>query len=96
MKKNVLLTFLTLTCLSASSKEQTVSLKVPTMNCAICPITVKRALSEIAGVTKVEVNDEQKQAVVTFDDTRTNPIKLMEVTTHAGYPSIIISGEKND
>lgn len=63
------------------------------MNCAMCPITVKKALTKIEGVTKVEVSYEQKQAVVTFDDSRASATKLVEATTNAGYPSTVVSVE---
>ena len=34
---------------------QTVTLAVPGMTCAACPITVKKALSKVEGVSKVDV-----------------------------------------
>ncbi|HEP9997320.1 TPA: mercury resistance system periplasmic binding protein MerP [Pseudomonas aeruginosa] len=48
---------------------QTVTLAVPGMTCAACPITVKKALSKVEGVSKVDVGFEKREAVVTFDDT---------------------------
>ena len=68
---------------------KTVSLVVPGMTCATCPITVKRALNKVDGVTRVEVNYEKKEAVVTFDDTRTAVKTLTDATTNAGYPSTV-------
>ena len=49
---------------------QTVTLAVPGMTCAACPITVKKALSKVEGVSKVDVGFEKREAVVTFDDTK--------------------------
>lgn len=66
---------------------KTVSLAVPGMTCATCPITVKRALNKVDGVTKVEVSYEKKEAVVTFDDAKTAVKTLTDATTNAGYPS---------
>ncbi|MCY6817275.1 cation transporter, partial [Escherichia coli] len=34
------------------------------------PITVKKALSKVEGVSKVDVGFEKREAVVTFDDTK--------------------------
>lgn len=79
--------------LSVWAKPQTVTLDLPTMNCAMCPITVKIALKKVDGVTKAEVSYEHKQAVVTFEDTQTNADKLIEATTNAGYPSTILEAE---
>lgn len=68
---------------------QTVTLSVPGMTCSTCPITVKQALSRVAGVQKTEVSSEKKEAVVTFDDAKTNVQALAKATTDAGYPSSV-------
>lgn len=66
---------------------QTVTLSVPDMSCPACPITVKKALSRVEGVGKIEVSLEKREAVVAFDDTKTSIRKLTEATEMAGYPS---------
>lgn len=66
---------------------QTVTLSVPGMNCAACPITVKRAISKVDGVSKIAVNLDKREAVVSFDDSKTNVPALTKATTDAGYPS---------
>ena len=66
---------------------QTVTLSVPGMTCAACPITVKKALSKVEGVNQVDVSFDKREAVVTFDDAKTTVQKLTEATTNAGYPS---------
>ena len=71
----------------ASAATQTVTLSVPGMTCAACPITVKAALSKVEGVVKTEVRYEQREAVVTFDNGKTSVLKLTQATTNAGYPS---------
>jgi mercuric ion binding protein len=68
---------------------RTVTLSVPGMFCETCPITVKTALNKVEGVAKVEVHLEQKEAVVTFDDSRTQVESLLEATRNAGYPSTV-------
>ncbi|MDI1252471.1 mercury resistance system periplasmic binding protein MerP [Thermomonas sp.] len=68
---------------------QTVTLAVPGMTCAACPITVKQAISKVDGVQKVEVSYEKRQAVVSFDDGRTSVQKLTKATEDAGYPSSV-------
>lgn len=64
-----------------------VTLSVPSMTCAACPITVKKALTKVEGVTKTEVSFEKREATVTFDDTKANVQKLTRATKNAGYPS---------
>jgi mercuric ion binding protein len=89
MKKILLAASLSLLSLSAFAKEQTVTLEVPTMNCATCPITVEKALQNVGGVSKAEVTFKPRIAVVTFDDEMTTVKTLTEATTNAGYPSTV-------
>lgn len=91
MKKVSLLalTFV-VTTLPAFAAPQTVTLAVPDMNCAVCPITVKKALLKVKGVTTVQVDFDNRQAAVTFDDAKTRIAALIQATTEAGYPSSAI------
>lgn len=88
----LLVTFIfvtTVTPLWAASQSQTVTLSVPGMTCAACPFTVKKALSRVAGVHQVNVSYPKLEAVVTFDDAKTNIQKLTEATAKAGYSSSV-------
>ena len=80
--------------LSAWAAPSTVILSVPSMDCAVCPITVKAALTRVKGVNQVEVSFDKRQATVTFDDARTNTRALTEATKGAGYPSMLTSATK--
>ena len=73
---------------------QTVTLSVPGMNCAACPITVKKALGKVPGVSETEVNLDKREAAVTFDDARTNVEALTRATLNAGYPSTVAGSVK--
>ena len=77
--------------LPAVAAQKTVVLSVPGMNCAACPITVRKALGKVAGVQSVKATLEPPEAVVTFDDAMTSVEKLTEATRGAGYPSSIKS-----
>jgi mercuric ion binding protein len=68
---------------------QTVTLSVPGMTCAACPITVKKALTKVDDVRTVEVSFEKRHAIVTFDDAKTRVQALIQATTDAGYPSSV-------
>ena len=90
MKK--LLAFFALATLVAApawAATQTVTLAVPGMTCAACPITVKKALTKVEGVTKAEVSYENREAIVTFDDAKTSVQALTKATEDAGYPSSV-------
>ena len=73
----------------AWAATKTVTLSVPDMTCASCPITVKMALFKVAGVQKTEVSYEKREAVVTFDDAKTNAGALTKATANAGYPATV-------
>lgn len=73
---------------------RTVTLAVPSMDCPVCPITVKKALSKVPGVSQAEVNFGKRQATVTFDDTKTSVDALTQATGNAGYPSTLAGGAK--
>lgn len=75
------------TPMPAAAAEQTVVLSVPGMNCPACPITVRKALQRVAGVSAVKATLEPPQAIVTFDDARTTLDALTKATANAGYPS---------
>jgi len=71
----------------AAPKE--VTLRVPTMDCATCPITIKAALMKVPGVRTAKVSYERRTAKVSFDDTRTTVAALTKATADAGYPSLV-------
>lgn len=73
----------------AGAATRTVTLSVPSMTCATCPITVKVALSKVDGVIDAKVTWKPREAVVTYDDTKTTPATLTRATENAGYPSTI-------
>lgn len=73
----------------AFAESRTVTLSVPSMNCELCPITIKKAISKVPGVSHVEASYEKKQAVVSFDDSKTTVDALTKATANAGYPSTV-------
>ena len=71
----------------AWAATQTVTLTVPGMNCATCPITVKKAMEGVAGVTAVTVDFAAKTARATYNPRRTNAAAIAAASTNAGYPA---------
>ena len=82
-----------LLCLSPfaafAAVPQTVTLDVKNMTCSVCPITVRKALEKLRGVTTVKVDSDAKTATVTFDPDKADAGALIKATTQAGYPSAI-------
>jgi mercuric ion binding protein len=90
MRKRIALVVLTAATLPVWAATQTVTLSVPDMNCAACPITVKKALTKVSGVSKIDVNLDRREARVTFDDAKANVEALTRATKDAGYPSAVL------
>lgn len=68
---------------------RTVTLDVQNMTCAVCPITVKKALQHVSGVQKVTVDYASKTATVEFDNAAATAEQLTEATKNAGYLSSV-------
>lgn len=69
--------------------SRTVTLDVTNMDCAVCPITVRKALEKVPGVDTAKVDFKAKRAVVVFDPAKTSPEVLARATADAGFPSSV-------
>jgi len=87
--RSALLAALALVGSTAFAAPKEVTLRVPTMDCATCPITIKAALMKVPGVRAAKVSYERRTAKVSFDDTRTSVAALTKATEEAGYPSLV-------
>ena len=72
---------------AAWAAEQTVTLAVEKMYCALCPVTVTRAIERVEGVSAVKVDFDRKEAVVTYEDAVTSLDAIAAASTDAGYPA---------
>lgn len=82
-----LLAAVPLVVLAATPK--TVTLAVQNMTCGLCPITVKKSLEKVPGVSAVKVDFDKKTATVAYDAEKAQPDALTQATKHAGYPSTV-------
>lgn len=78
----------------AFGAQRTITLDVAGMTCGACPITVKKSLTKVSGVSRAEINYDKRQAVVTFDDAQTTLEKLTRATSNAGFPSKVRGTEQ--
>lgn len=62
-------------------------LEVPSMNCALCPLSVKKALEKVPGVLSAKADLATKTAEATYDPDRVSVEKLAKAVTAAGYPA---------
>ena len=75
--------------IAANAASKTVTLAIPSMDCPVCPITIKKALLQVRGIDHASVDFAKRQAVVTFDDAKTSVQTLTDSTKNAGYPSTV-------
>ncbi len=90
--RNPFLTLLALTALplaASAMAPQTVTLDVQNMTCPVCPITVKKSLQSVSGVSDVSIDFAKKTARVTYDADKAKSADLTAATTNAGYPSTV-------
>ena len=74
----------------AIEKFKSVKLAIPTMNCAMCPITVAKSLMSVPGVKIVDAQLEKGIVEVSFNEHATNVNAMTYATKMAGYPSYLI------
>jgi periplasmic mercuric ion binding protein len=74
---------------SALAGTKTATLDVKNMDCAVCPITVRKALEKVPGVASASVDLKTRQAVVAFDAAKATPEALTKATADAGFPSSV-------
>ncbi len=72
-----------------AAPPQTAVLDVQNMTCGLCPVTVKKSLEKVSGVSLAQIDFETKTATVTFDPDKATSASLVKATTDAGFPSVI-------
>ncbi|WP_235974569.1 cation transporter [Stappia albiluteola] len=71
----------------AAEAERTATFDVPGMTCALCPVTVKKAMEGVEGVSQVEVDFDTRTAIVVFDPSVTSVEAIAAASANAGYPA---------
>lgn len=89
MRKLLITALAALPLMAFAATPKTVTLDVKNMTCAVCPITVKKSLEKVSGVSAVKVDFDKKTAIVIYDPDKTRPEALTRATTNAGFPSTI-------
>lgn len=89
MRITTLIVSLVLAGSTYAGTRETIMLDVQNMTCAVCPITVKKALEKVPGVNDVKVDFEHKTATVHVEVGKVDVVLLTKATTDAGYPSTI-------
>lgn len=87
---SVLIILLAQIAVAVAGDLKTITLYVDKMTCNMCPVTVKKALKKIDGVTEVMAKYEGEGngwAKVTFESSKVSVDDLTFATEEAGYPS---------
>jgi mercuric ion binding protein len=72
---------------TAATETVTETFTIEKMTCAMCPITVRKAMEGVEGVRSVEVDFEAKTATAVFDPSTTSTADIAAASTNAGYPA---------
>jgi len=86
---SMLIASLVISTTALAAGPRTATLDVTNMDCAACPITVRKALEKVPGVDSAKVDFKAKRAVVAFDPAKTTPEALTKATADAGFPSSV-------
>lgn len=70
-----------------ASRERTLTLTIANMTCALCPVTVRKAIAHVPGVRSVDIDFAAKTATVLFDPSIASAREIAAASTRAGYPA---------
>ena len=79
--------------ITAAAFTKTVTIKVEGMKCAKCSSSVTKALKATQGVEDAEVSSDKGEAVIKYDDQKTNEAKLREVINGTGFKAVAEPGQ---
>ena len=68
---------------------QSATFVVENMTCALCPVTVKKAMEKVAGVQSVRIDFAARTATVVFDPAVTSVDAIAAASADAGYPAAV-------
>ena len=68
---------------------KTVTLSVKGWTCGSCAAATKIALKKLDGVTEVKTDAERMRAVVSYDDAKVTPERMVEAIGRLGYKATV-------
>jgi len=75
-------------CAAAEAVQASASFSIENLTCATCPISVKKAMMRVEGVTSVDIDYQTKTAVVTYDPALATPEAIAAASADVGYPAL--------
>jgi len=77
---------------ATTAESQSAIFAIENMTCALCPVTVRKAMAGVTGVKSVSVDFENNTARVLFDPAVTDTAAIAAASTNAGYPATVVGG----
>ncbi|ANK81415.1 MAG: heavy metal transporter [Rhizobiales bacterium NRL2] len=72
---------------NVATETATATFAIENMTCALCPITVRKAMEGVEGVRSVQTDLEARTATAVFDPRVVSPADIAAASTNAGYPA---------
>lgn len=69
----------------ADANSAVLKVKIPSMDCAACAVSIQTKLRKLAGIITASVNYDTKEAVVQYDATKSSPEKIIEAIDATGF-----------
>ena len=77
-----------------AGEVKSVTLEVQGMTCKLCPPMVKKALTNVKGVKKVDVSLEKKEAYLEYEDGVVKPEELIKAIDKGGFKASLSKEKK--
>jgi Cu+-exporting ATPase len=71
------------------------TLKLGGMSCAACANTIEKSISNVPGVSRVNVNFAMERSQVEYDAQKTDAIAIQAAVSDAGYQAYVINDSKH-
>jgi mercuric ion binding protein len=94
MKNCIAPLLIAVTLSAAAAAERRVELAVPDMNCPACPVTIRKSLERLGGVSVESASLESKRVVVRAPDAVSDDVLLSAVRDAGFSPSLVPPPEK--
>lgn len=89
MKSVVVAALIAFACAASAQERKTATLYAEKIYCDACAAVITKALRNVAGVGKVNVDVEKKEVVVQFDPAKASVEDLTAATAKKGFPSSV-------
>ncbi len=89
MKKIGVFLIAAVIALPAIAAMKTVSLDVKGWTCGSCAVSTRIALKKLEGVESVKTDSDKGEAVVTYDDSKVTPQRMIEGIARIGYSATV-------